>query len=311
MPVSVIDPINPAIERVKTVLFSPFDLGRWLTIAFCAWLAQMGRYNGGSGGGHPGEGRPTPAEEVNRVKDYVLANLDWIVPLGIVALALGIGIALLLVWLSSRGRFMFLDCVARNQAHVREPWVRFGNHAASLFAFRVVVGIIAAGILLTLGIAGGVLAWISHVSGFDAVSVLGLVSLGLVFAVVTILFLIVGLFTTDFVVPIMYLHAVNCTQAWRMLLDLTSWNQGRFILYLLFQIVLKIAIGVLVFGATCMTCCFACCIWILLALPYVGTAILLPIRVFERSYSAYYLSQYGPQFNVFTPPVPATPPMTP
>ena len=32
--VSVIDPISPAIERVRTVLFRPFDLGRWFIIGF-------------------------------------------------------------------------------------------------------------------------------------------------------------------------------------------------------------------------------------------------------------------------------------
>ena len=47
MHVSVIDPINPAIERVKALLFAPFDLGRWFIIGFCAWLAQLSRYNGG------------------------------------------------------------------------------------------------------------------------------------------------------------------------------------------------------------------------------------------------------------------------
>ena len=41
--VSVIDPIGPAIERVRTVLFRPFDLGKWLVIGFSAWLAQYGR----------------------------------------------------------------------------------------------------------------------------------------------------------------------------------------------------------------------------------------------------------------------------
>lgn len=41
--VSVIDPISPAIERVKLMLFRPFDLQKWLIIGFCAWLAYLGR----------------------------------------------------------------------------------------------------------------------------------------------------------------------------------------------------------------------------------------------------------------------------
>ena len=40
--VSVIDPIGPAFEKVKTILFRPFDLGKWFIIGFCAWLARLG-----------------------------------------------------------------------------------------------------------------------------------------------------------------------------------------------------------------------------------------------------------------------------
>jgi hypothetical protein len=49
------------------------------------------------------------------------------------------------------------------------------------------------------------------------------------------------------------------------------------------------------------TCCIAGC---LMALPYVGTVALLPVLVFKRSYSIYYLAQFGPAYNVF-PPAPA------
>ena len=52
--VSVIDPIGPAFEEVKTILFKPFDLGKWFVIGFCAWLAFLG--SGGPGGGSGGRG---------------------------------------------------------------------------------------------------------------------------------------------------------------------------------------------------------------------------------------------------------------
>ena len=37
----------------------------------------------------------------------------------------------------------------------------------------------------------------------------------------------------------------------------------------------------------------------LLAIPFVGTVLMLPIYVFQRSYSLFYLAQYGPEFNAF------------
>ena len=34
--------MSQAIDRRKRLLFRPFDLGKWFTIGFCAWLAQLG-----------------------------------------------------------------------------------------------------------------------------------------------------------------------------------------------------------------------------------------------------------------------------
>ena len=36
--ISVVEPISPVLERVKRVLFQPFDLGKWFIIGFWAWL---------------------------------------------------------------------------------------------------------------------------------------------------------------------------------------------------------------------------------------------------------------------------------
>jgi hypothetical protein len=83
-------------------------------------------------------------------------------------------------------------------------------------------------------------------------------------------------------------------------------NAGKFTLYLLFQIVLGMAIGAVVVMVVLLTCCIAGC---LLLLPFFGTVLLLPVLIFKRSYSLYYLAQYGPQYDVF-PPAPA-PPISP
>ena len=40
--ISVAEPVAPALERVKQMLFKPFDLAKWITIGFCAWLAELG-----------------------------------------------------------------------------------------------------------------------------------------------------------------------------------------------------------------------------------------------------------------------------
>src|SRR5579864_1348750 len=96
--VSVIAPINPAIEHAKWLLFRPFDLGRWFTIGFCAWLAGLGQMGFGWTGRVPFPGgTPTSGSSLNLqgaseslegVKDEVMRNLTWIVPLAIVLVCL-------------------------------------------------------------------------------------------------------------------------------------------------------------------------------------------------------------------------------
>ncbi len=41
MKISVTDPISPAIERTKFVLFRPFDIGKWFKLGFCAVLVSF------------------------------------------------------------------------------------------------------------------------------------------------------------------------------------------------------------------------------------------------------------------------------
>ncbi len=40
--ISVIDPIGQSIDWVKHVLFEDFDIRKWFTIGFCAFLAHLG-----------------------------------------------------------------------------------------------------------------------------------------------------------------------------------------------------------------------------------------------------------------------------
>ena len=297
--VSVIDPIGPALEAVKTILFRPFDLGKWFIIGFCAWLAQLGSANGGGsgGGGGHGGGPSSINEQFYYAKEYVLANLAWIVPLVIVGVVVGIIFWFFFVWLSSRGQFMFLHCVAHNKAEVTNPWRKFRQHANSLFLFKIVVGLIgflAIGLPLVFAV-GFIIAMIANEGSILIGVLLGLTA-GIIVLGLGIIFALISKFTKDFVVPIMFLRATSCTEGWREFLTILSVNKGRFALYILFQIVISIAIGTIVLVVALVTCCCAACI---LAIPYIGTVLFLPVLVFQRSYSLLYLRQYGPQFDVF------------
>jgi len=303
--VSVIDPISPAIERAKIMLFRPFDLKRWFVIGFCAWLAYLGSGGGGGGGGNLNVGDHRGdfemREALNEAKEFVLGNLHWIIPVAIIAVVIGITLWLVFTWLNSRGKFMFLHCVAENKAEVVNPWGKFKKHADNLFLFRIVLWLIS---LMVVGLPaiGMVFLIIMAASktGLYAISIPGIVILGLIIFAISIALFLVKKFTMDFVVPIMFLRTVSCVAGWREFMTILSANKLRFALYLLFQIVIKVALGVIKIMACCIGCCL-CCVSALLLIPYIGTVILLPLFVFGQSYSLYYLKQFGPAFDVFSP----------
>lgn len=294
---SVIDPISPAIERVRDVLFRPFDLGRWFVIGFCAFLAYLGE-GGGGGSGFSRSSYDTGS--FDEVKEFFSENLYWIAPVVVAGVVLLVGLGILLLWLRSRGKFMFLHCVAKNKAEVKVPWSRYKGEGNSLFLFSFVVGIISfvcfailTGLIILCIIVLkrkgiGIALWIGGIS-FTV----------LVAMVIGIGFALLSKFTKDFVVPIMYLRSCKTVEGWRQFLPILSARKGAFALYILFQIVINLAIGTISVTATLIACCF-CCLGVLFFIPYIGTVLLLPLHVFKRSYSLYYIRQFGPQFDVFS-----------
>jgi hypothetical protein len=291
--------VSQAIDRAKRLLFRPFDLGKWFTIGFCAWLARLGEagfnMNYRYGSRRDGDFR----HDWERAREYVMNNLYWILPLAVVLVFISLVFWVAFKWLSSRGKFMFLHCVALEKAEVSVPWHKFAREGNSLFGFRLVLGLIGMVTMLpVVAIAFLVVMKMVNRGEPDVRSILVLVGLVLILLAIGMVFFVIAKLTTDFVVPIMFLRAGKCLAAWRELLGLISMNFPGFVLYLLFQVVLGMAIGALVVIAILVTCCCAGCLMII---PYLGTVLLLPILVFKRAYSLHYLAQYGPKFDVFPP----------
>ena len=310
LPISVTRPVGQAIDRVKHVLFRPFDAGKWFVIGFCAWLACLGQGGGYSfqtPGGNHGRGADL-RRVIEQARDFVQENLYWIVPVGIAVLVLALILGVVLTWLRSRGEFMFLHCVARNQAQIAAPWRDYTREGNSLFLFRLVLMLVGMAVFWPILIVCGIKIFRMYWdSDWNVHGILWCVGLGLALMLVGIVFAIVGKFTSDFVIPIMFLRRTRCLEGWREFVRLLTAEPGEFVLYLLFQIVLAIALGVLVLVTVLVTCCIAGC---LLVLPYIGTVLFLPVLVFKRAYSLHYLSQYGSEYDVFAQP-PAQPPIPP
>ncbi len=299
--VSVIDPVSEAIEKTKWFLFKPFDLGKWFVAGFCAWLATLLEQSGGGGSfnwpgryGRSGMNRP----DFEGIKNAVLEHLGLIISVGAIVLFIGLLLGILLLWLTSRGKFMWLHCAARNVAEVAEPWKRYKTQANSLFVFRLVLWLISFLIMLSIfvGLCFVIYPMIVQ-EQFLWAMLWQIIGLSAIIIIAGIIFGLIAKFTFDFVVPVMYISGESCVAAWRRFMGLLSANKARFVLYILFQIVIGMACGAIIFAVMLLTCCVACCIF---SIPYIGTVAMLPILAFNRLYSLCYLKQFGPEFDAFT-----------
>ena len=202
------------------------------------------------------------------------------------------GLAVAALWVSSRGRFMFLDNVVHNRALVVDPWKRFRKQGNSLFLFSLALiasCVVAMGGLI-LGIAGtiGLNAW----NDFETAT-----TIGIAFAAFTALgtFVLGLLFTTfflnAFVVPLMHRYDLGAIDGWRRFFVIFSKHAWAFLLCGLLVLILGLGIGILVVSFGLLTCCLG---FLLLAIPYIGSVIMLPMSVFYRSFTLEFLAQFDP-----------------
>jgi len=300
---SVIEAIPAAFRRMARTLFQPFDVRKWFVLGFCAWLANLGEGGGGpnvnfGGGGGPGGGGPGGGGggggDFKAFGDWLQEYLAVILLVAAIIFLVVLAIGLLIVWLSSRGKFMFLDGVVYNRGAVVEPWRRYRQLANSLFGFRVAYGLVVLLALAVIGAACFGLAWIDIARETFGAAALAAIGIGVVTFIPLVLVANLGSsLLNDFVVPVMYLRGRRVLEAWGIFWrELGRGHLWPLVLFYLMKIVLGMGIGMVALVATCLTCC-------LTALPYLGTVILLPVFVFMRCYSLCFIEQYGPEWLVF------------
>lgn len=284
------------------ILFSPFDLGKWFVLGFSAWLAVLGE--GGGSFSFPSE--MFEGEATQFFREHLLIIITVFSLVMIVALAIG----LVLVWINSRGKFMFLDNVVHDRRNVAEPWHRFRQLGNSLFLWQIIFGLVSMFLVLLVCGLGVLTAWPKiHGGSFGAANIAGLAGVIVLFIVVLIAISYVYSFLYGFVIPIMYKRDLPARAAWRVFLNLFKQNVLGFILYSMFMFVIGAGIGVLVMMLCVVTCC---CGLVLLMMPYVNAVLLLPVHAFTRLFSLEFLAQFGPEYDVFPrTEEPATPPLPP
>jgi hypothetical protein len=290
---------------MKRALFRPFDLHKWFVVGFNAFLAGLAESRNGSVG-EKGRGDMTFREFLdwpNKAWAWLTSHPGWAIAIGILALVV-IAIGITLLWLSSRGKFMFLDNVVHNSAEIAKPWREYRKEGDSLFLWRLVFGLVAVAVFIAFAVFFFVGARELYEVGWGrGLPVLLLVGLGLTFLLLLILIGYISLFLNDFVVPIMAKERIPAVAAWRRFLPLLGRHPFQFILYGIIIFLLYILFVIVVIVAGLVTCCIG---WLLLVIPYIGTVVTLPVWYTFRAFSLEFLAQFGPEYRLFPEPAKTT-----
>lgn len=301
MNIQYVEPLSAAWNRMKKALFQPFDLGKWFIVGFTAFLAAL--VDGNSWGGNNSDMGYKKGGDIDDLFNFPGIAMEWLndnplwatlIMFGIVFLFI---LAIVLTWLSSRGKFMFLDNVVHDKAEVKKPWYEYSKEGNSLFLWRFVYGLIVFLIVIVSLVA--VFNTAKHIY-YDYMTLsekfFSIAGMVLYFIVLFILTAYISLFLDSFVVPLMYRYRLSTTKAWLRFLPVLSRNLGHFILYGIFIFVLVIltVIAIILFGFV--TCCIG---FLLLIIPYIGSVVLLPISYTYRAMSLEYFQQFGEEYKLF------------
>ena len=295
-------PLTKGFKRMKKALFQPFDITKWINIGFTAFLAGLTDCTGGGGGGGNSgfKNNDFNWDDVfhfpETAREWLSSHPVWfsLIIAGIIFLVL---ISILLNWLNSRGKFMFLYNVINDKDEVIFPWEEYRKQGNSLFWWKFFYGwFIFAVFILFLIYSFGIFKNI-HNGLIPEVAKIGFIS-GIVFSFIGLLVVTgyVSLFLNDFVVPIMFKHRISAIHAWSKFFSLAVHNMGSFFVYGLFIFALSLAVGIGVILASVMTCCIGL---VVIMIPFVGSVILLPVSYTFRALSIEYLASFGDEFNVF------------
>ena len=301
MNISYSDPLIKGWTRMKKILFSPFDLNKWFMIGFTAFLASLADCHRGNKGGSNnitdhnidiGDIAEFPATAWNWFLDHA-----WWATLIVLGIFVIIILALLFNWLSSRGKFMFLDNVVHNRALVSQPWREFKKHGNSVFLWRLVFGLICLAIFSFI-----VFIFFSFIMSFHfgnyplSAKIPAIIGMALLFLAFLILAGYINLFLYDFVVPIMYKENITVTKAWGKFLTLLSNHFWYFLVYGLFIFLLMVIVVLLIIAGGLLTCCIG---FLFIIIPYISSVVLLPVSVTFRSLSLEFLEQFGSDYKIF------------
>ncbi len=249
MPISAVDAISPAFQHTKKQLIEPFRASQWAKLALVGFLAGEVHSGGCSGGNFQ---MPTRTSGGERFLELGLPAMNPVAYAALIALLV---VAVLVLWVlfiyvNSVMRFVLFDSVVAKQCEIRRYWNRRQKPGLRYFAWQLLlflammVGLtILVGIPATFALAVG---WLKQSSQHMVPLILGGVLLFFLVTTFVVLWLIVLVFSKDFIVPQMALEDIGPMEAWRRLLPMLKSEKGGYAGYLGMKIVMSIGAAVIV-----------------------------------------------------------------
>ncbi|HRT28580.1 MAG TPA: DUF4339 domain-containing protein [Kiritimatiellia bacterium] len=287
-----------AFERMRAVLFRAFDITRWFSIGFCAWIAYIGSQSSVPDFSQAGGAASTESfkEQIDGALRHSLSVLTSPPKLALIAsiVLVVLALALLFCRLRSRGDFMFLHRWYRPDASISQCWWASRASGHELFVWRVYFFLIAALLFILTMVAGyGMVVRPYIAAGYQwhAALVKPTVVCVTVSALFSIAVQVIAHLAKAFVVPVMYWHGVSASRAWLAVFSLFNQHPFAVLGYLCCGMLCSLFAGFVILGIGLLTCCVG---FIPLMLPYLGAVAMLPYTYFFRGYAVCFLSQWRP-----------------
>ncbi len=221
--------LEGAFKRTRDLLWPP-DWGVWLRLAVIALFVGGGismpnifQHRSGSGDFMGGAAGPFP-------------DIALVVVLAVVVL---LAVALVWIFVGAVMQFVFVDMLSTGDIHIRQAFRERLGKGARLFIFEIIVTaiMIFAVMVLALALFG---------SGGAGAATLALLFVFIpVILIAALIFGLIFLLTTDFVVPIMIREDCGIIEGWRRLIGTISAGFWQVAIYIIVRFILGLiaAIG--------------------------------------------------------------------
>ncbi|MFB6083545.1 MAG: hypothetical protein ABEJ94_04800 [Halorientalis sp.] len=236
MPLHAVDDVGDAIDATRAFLV-PVDRSRWLRLAVVAFFVAGGF--GVNGFANAGTSVSSSGGGVSELPEPIAG--DVLTVLALIA-AVVAAFAVVLGIVGSVMEFVFVASLRNETVRVRRYGRRYLGAGLRLFAFRLGLFLLAAGLILGVvlvaGPAGPVLTW----SEAQLLSAL-LLAVPLIAVLFPLAALIDG-FTVDFVVPVVVLQDRSILGGWRRFWPTLRANLRQYAAYVLVAFLLNLVVGV-------------------------------------------------------------------